>query len=236
MAGTVAPQDGNLPTPTITITLDDGYSCQILAPPFLNQSSFINHSFAYRPLHSTSHPLHLFNLRRDLWLIFQHTILYSHLPIHILPPLQYKGRPDMASANQTSIRIVPFDCALHQLIELYVIGESLQAPAFQDRVMQKLMEGFKRFYEVNEGRVPLGSVGYVFENEGEGCLGAFVADVVGFGVGRRVLGQAVREGHLSRVVLGELERRWVGRGRDGEEAPWDCRGKYWLIGEPDGFF
>ncbi|PMD38417.1 hypothetical protein L207DRAFT_585315 [Hyaloscypha variabilis F] len=194
MAGTVAPQDGNLPTPTITITLDDGYSCQILAPPFLTQSGFISHSFANRPLHSTSHTLYLFNTRRDFWLIFQHSILYSHLPTHILPPLLYKGRPDMASANHTSIRIVPFDCALHQLIELYIIGESLQAPAFLDTVMQKLMEGYKMFYEVNEGRVPLGSVEYVFENEGEGCLGAFVADVVRFGVGRRVLG------------------RWLGRG------------------------
>jgi len=46
----------------------------------------------------------------------------------------------------------------------------------------------------------------------------------------------VREGHLSRVVLGELERRWEGRGREGEEAPWDNAGEYWLLGEPDGFF
>ncbi|KAE9368718.1 hypothetical protein N431DRAFT_470406 [Stipitochalara longipes BDJ] len=198
------PQNGNLPTPTIIITLDDGYSCHMDAPLFLNQAGYIMKAFADRPLRSTEH----------------------RIPI---PGVRYDASRENRHQNRTLGLLNPPPS------RTFIIGESLQALAFQDKIMHKLFWTYQRFYEANEGRVPLGNVEYVFENSKNSCLRNFVADVLIFGMSERTVSQAFKEGHLSKVVGEVLEKRWDVMKDGVREAPWDHPGKYWLLSVPTGF-
>ena len=236
MASRIAHEEGKLPTPTILITLDDGSLHHINAPPFLSQSGFFRHAFANRPLHSTSHKIHLPGIRRDLWLYFQHFITTGQIPGGIQHPGKYTGRADMARADKFDIRIGPMDCEIHHLVELLVIGERMQAPSFQEKIMPKLILAYKRFWEENAPRVPLGNVEYVFENLKNACLRRFVLDVLIFGMSDKTIKHAKKEGHLSMGVVGALKERKEEMKDRVRHPPWDRPSEYCLLNAPTGFF
>jgi len=220
------PQNGNLPTPTIIITLDDGYTCIMNATLFTNQVGYIRRAFSNRPLNCTEHKIHIPGVRRDLWFSLQNTITLNKGLLISAPPSEYKGRTDMAQAGKFDIRIRQWDCEIHQLLELIIIGEHLDAPSFQNDVMDKLILTYKKYYRENEGRVPLGNVEYVFANSQNECLRNFVADVLSFAMSVRMASQALKEGHLSEGTFDELGMRGNGAEDGVRDAPWDHEGDY----------
>ena len=213
--------------PKLTITLDDGYSCLIdrHAVIFMNEIRYIRTAIhAQRPSPS-GHTVHIPGVRRDLWLSIQQSIISGDVR-NVSTPTYYKGRDEMAQVGKQDLRIGAWDVNIHQLIELLVVGERLDAPAFENAVMDKLLWTYQKFFQDNEGRVPLGNVEYVFASTRNPCLRRFVLDCLIFAMSNKSAEMALMEGHLSEVLAEKMVARGsvtIGRVRD---APWDHPGDY----------
>jgi len=213
------------PSQTLTITLDDGYSCRMNPVPFINSIGYIRSAVRAQRPGTTGHTIHLRGVRRDLWLTIQNSILKGEL-LDIQRPDYYKGRTHMARAGREDIRIGKWDVDIHYLVELKISGERLDAPGLENAVMDKLLWTYRKFYQENEGRVPLGIVEYVFEWSENTCLRNFALDTLIFAMSNKTAAQAVLEGHLSKEVVESM----VARGRDTingvRDAPWDHASEY----------
>jgi hypothetical protein len=231
MGGQKTPLEANSIKPAIAITLDDGFSCGLIpkyAFLLLQEVGYIKNEYSRPEHYSSSAPtIHIPGVRRDLWLSLQNTIAMNRgVLVPEAHPTEYKGRADMTGVGKNDIRICAWDCGIHYLLELMIVGENLQAPGFQNQVMDKLLLTYRKFYQENEGRVPLGNVEYVFENSRNERLRDFVRDVLIFAMSDRMTTQAFVERHISEELRDDLKKRWDNTQRRVRDAPWDHPGDY----------
>jgi hypothetical protein len=213
--------------PKLTITLDDGYSCLIdrHAVIFMNEIRYIRTAVRAQRPEPSGHTVHIPGVRRDLWLSIQQSIISGEIR-NISTPAHYKGRDEMAQVGKQDLRIGPWDVNIHQLIELLVVGERLDAPAFENALMDKLLWTYRKFFQDNGGRVPLGNVGYVFASTRNPCLRRFVLDCLIFAMSNKSAEIALMDGYLSEELGEQMVARGsvtIGKVRD---APWDHPGDY----------
>jgi hypothetical protein len=213
--------------PKITITLDDGYSCLIdrHAITFINEIHYIRTAVRAQRPSPFGHTVHIPGVRRDLWLSIQQSIISGEIR-NVSTPAYYKGRDEMAQVGKQYLRMGVWDVNIHQLIELLIVGERLDAPAFENAVMDKLLWTYRKFYQENEGRVPLGNVEYVFASTENLYLRKFVLDCLIFAMSNRSAEIAIMYGHLSEELVDNMVARGsvtIGQVRD---APWDHPGDY----------
>jgi hypothetical protein len=193
--------------------------------PFINSIGYIRSAIRAQRPDPSGHTVHLRGVRRDLWLTIQNSILRAEL-LDVQRPDLYKGRTDMARAGKEDIRIGKWDTDIHHLFELKIIGECLNAPGFENAVMDKLLWTYRKFYQENEGRVPLGIADYVFECSENTCLRNFVLDILIFAMSNKTAAQAVIEGHLSQEVVESMVARGSKTTNEVRDAPWNHPSEY----------
>lgn len=213
--------------PKLTITLDDGYSCFIdrHAITFMNEILYIRTAIRAQRPSPSGHTVHIPGVRRDLWLSIQQSIISGEIR-NVSTPAYYKGRYEMAQVGKQDLRMGPWDVNIHQLIELLIIGERLDAPFFENAVMDKLLWTYRKFFQENGGRVPLGNVEYVFASTVNTYLRRFVLDCLIFAMSNKSAEIALMDGHLSEELAEQMVARGsmtIGRVR---EAPWGHPGDY----------
>ncbi len=213
--------------PRLTITLDDGYSCFIdrHAITFMNEIRYIRTAVRAQHPGPSGYRVHIPGVRRDLWLSIQQSIISGKVK-NVSTPAYYKGRNEMAQVGKQDLRMGPWDVHIHQLIELIIIGEHLDAPFFENAVMVKLIWTYREFFQHYEGRVPLGNVEYVFANTVNPYLRRFMLDCLIFAMSNKSAEIAIMDGHLSE----ELAEKMIARGNmtmdQVRDAPWDHPGDY----------
>ncbi len=212
---------------TVYVTLDDGYTC--FFPVFsllMRDSGYFKKILEERPgLEHFSHDLSLPRVRRDLWLPFEKFIMSRVLSLGDIPST-YRGIKEMALAGQNDIIRGKLDLEIYLLLELMLLSDRLDAPAFEKEVMDQLLSTYRNFYRNNGGRVPL-NVKYVFtENTKNEHLRNFVADTLIFTMSERTMNQAVKEGYLSKDVKAWIDARAFVTEKTVRDAPWDHRADY----------
>jgi hypothetical protein len=223
----MAAQNRTSYAPIITITLDDGYSCRLNAVPFMNASGFIEGALRGKWLHAPDNKVHIPGLRQDLFLQFQTFAILGELS-PARGPLEYYGRTGMAQAGKNDIEVGPWDVDIHHLLELFIVGDALQAPTFMNQVMTKLVSTYKRFYLEHEGRVPIGNVRYIFAESKNVLLRNFIVDVLLFALSDKIAHQAATGGRsiLSNEVVVALRRKSFMTRNEVRGAPWDSPAEY----------
>ncbi len=136
---------------TVYVTLDDGYTC--FFPVFsllMRDSGYFKKILEERPgLEHFSHDLSLPRVRRDLWLPFEKFIMSRVLSLGDIPST-YRGIKEMALAGQNDIIRGKLDLEIYLLLELMLLSDRLDAPAFEKEVMDQLLERQVCFYREHE--------------------------------------------------------------------------------------
>jgi hypothetical protein len=208
---------------TVQITLDDGYTCIMSIHSLSIHSGYVKKELSGRMLDSFSHDVHIPRLRRDLWLSFENFIPSRIFSIGEGPIF---GIRDMAQAGRHDIRIGNLDLEIHRLLELMLMGELLDAPAFENAAIDQLILAYRRFYHLNFGRVPLGNAKYIFENTKSTYLRDLISDVMIFAMSEGTVVQAYKEDHLSEDILVWLDARDSAVRYKIRDAPWDHTEQY----------
>jgi hypothetical protein len=213
---------------TMTVTLDDGYPCFLNSLSFANNSGYIKNAFERRWLLSSTrdiHNIHISEVRRDLWLVFQNFVTMKELPTgEGTPENNHKTEQAMGGKNDT--RLGKWDPEIHRLVELMLMGEFLKAPAFMNAIMDQLISAYRRFYQENDGRVPLGNVNHIFENSSGSYLQRFIVDNLFYSMSETTRMQAFKEGHLKDYIRIRRHLRADDTAYTVRDAPWDHREQY----------
>jgi len=142
--------------------------------------------------------LHVPNTKPVSWLTFQTFLTCKELSIIKPPEDSYRSVAD---------RIGNGDPHLNNLHELLLTGDVLEAPSFENAVLDELLQSYKLFYEENGGRVPLGNVVHLLEHTMNRNLCSFLLDMLIFATSERTILQAVKEGHLNKTVKYWIDQR-----------------------------
>jgi hypothetical protein len=211
----------------ITVTLDDGYPVALNALSFENNSGYIKNTLSRRLMFQSPLDIlniHISGLRRDLWLSLEKFVELKTLSVGEGPP-ESTGRTEQSIGGKDDIRLGKWDHEIHRLIELMLMGEILEAPTFLNAVMDRLISAYQRFYQENDGRVPLGNVNHIFEKSTNQNLMRFIVDILIFGMPERTRLQALLEGHLELFIERRSALREYDTQDDVRDAPWDHRGQ-----------
>lgn len=212
----------------MTVTLDDGYPCLLNSLSFASNSRYIKNAFERRWLLSSArdiHNIHISGVRRDLWLVFQNFITSKTLSVGEGPP-EDNHRAEQAAGGKNDIRLGKWDPEIHRLVQLMLMGEFLEAPAFLNAVMDQLISAYRRFYQENDGRVPLGNVNHIFEKSSGSYLQRFIVDNLVYSMSARTRMQAFKEGHLKDYIRIRSHLRADDAANTIRDAPWDHREQY----------